>query len=83
MPPRMTRSTTRRMYPVGVRKGGDLAPELYPVQPKMPGTRDKMHRPQTTTDPEIKASTVWQIKARANRQKKSRSTTTMLGERPK
>ena len=60
-----------------------MNPELHPVKPKVPGTRDVMDRPQTTTDPEIKASTVWQVKARANRQMKSRSTSTKLGKRPK
>ena len=66
---KVAKRLSRKVPPTG--RSGVVSPEAYPVVPKVPGTRDKMNRPQ------------WQIKARANRQKKSRHTTTKLGERPK
>ncbi len=42
----------KRNYPAGVRKGGNVNPEKKPVQPQVPGTRDRIRPPQATTDPE-------------------------------
>lgn len=59
---RTPRPLPRRVYPPGVRKGAVVNPERDPVQPEVPGTRDRIRPPQATTDPEVKALRLEMVK---------------------
>ncbi len=73
-PPRTTkRPIEKRKVPPGTRPGARLNPERNPVEPKVPGTRDRMRRPGTTTDPEeLKRRGVKKVSTRAEEKKDKR-----------
>ena len=51
--PKINRPIPRFKRPFGTRPGGVAKPELRPVKPKVPGTRDRNRPPRATTDPSI------------------------------